>query len=259
MYDYVLRPENADGTILMWEVEPDIKVYGLAEHYGNEVTFNSYYELLIHYPYDFKAEVFSAEQLGRWKLSDGVNAVKGRLIVELLQVIFRAVKGPVEVNSLADVIAQMTGSPAAGRTVNDGRDENEDLGLSQDKGPVTEASPYADRLGAETLPLVWKEICSFHLTQRRAHFLKKDYEDVILFIANGISSRQMADALEIPLLQFEELLNNLPLSNHEIAALFSANPTAIGNAATKVKKSIRAKFAGFFGISKEPANEKGNA
>lgn len=249
MYDYVVRERISDGLIRVWEDGED-KVYGLAEHDGREVVVNENYNLLIQYPDDFKRKFFSAEQLNSWKLSNGPDAVKGRLMAELLRAILSAVNGPVEANYLEDAIVRMTGGDAVGGTVSGGPGEDGDEDSPALEEMSSEPSQEAEVLGAETIPDVWKEICSWNLTKRRAHFLKKDIGDIVLFIANGISERQIVAALGMTLAEFREVRDRLPLSDQEIASLFSARPGTIGNAASKAKKLIERRFGQLFGLRK---------
>lgn len=251
MYEYVERERNSDGSVLMWN-NGEGKVYGLAEHYGCAVVANDNYKLLTQAPEEFKARFFSPKQVKRWKLYGGGDAVKGKLIVELLRAILGAVGGPVEANRLEEAIVQMTGGDSLGTIQRVVADEGEDSDEWEGMTPVSEPTQVADTLGKEVIPYAWQKICSWGVTRRRAYLLmEKSADDLLLFIVNGISEQQMADALKMPLEEFRAVRDRLPLNSRELGELFAAKPRNFENAVSKARKSILKSLADLFSPKKK--------
>ncbi len=251
MYDYVERKRNADGSVLMWKVGDDVKVYGLAQHAGQEVVANANYDLLERDPNEFKNAFFSPEQQNRWILARGAKTLKGELIVEVVKEILTVIGGPVERDCLEDAIVTMTGGEAFTEVMSKHGSDDQDLpdssgGIEQPVEPIQ----LENLLRLETIQSVWNLICTLHVTDRRAFILDLDRGYIVQLIANGVSAQQIADGLNVPLSRFHELYQKLPLSNQEIAELFSLKVGSVKNARSRAVKSIWRAITIFLGFDR---------
>lgn len=135
----------------------------------------------------------------------------------LIMAVFEACGGPIELDHLTGLIAGLWG-------VEDGPaeplDEYDGLLLPNVAGSY--ASPEAIVERHEILRKLWVEICQLSRAQRIALLLNLRSEHgvniITLFPATGIATfEQIADALDLPNEQFEELWADLPMDDLSIA------------------------------------------
>lgn len=139
-----------------------------------------------------------------------------------------------DLSSLITTILQITGDPLAFDELTNiiaktyGVEDHALSSLDGSNAPLSErlASPQATPAEVieyrEHLELLWKEICQLPRRQRVALLCNLKNERginvITLFPATGLASfEQIANALEIPLLEFETLWGKLPLDDLSLA------------------------------------------
>jgi DNA-directed RNA polymerase specialized sigma24 family protein len=177
----------------------------------------------------------------RSKLS-GVNAARLEL-AELLKAVFEELKGPVELDGLATLIAylQGTGDERDEQTARSDGEEDEDPTAQLPDSRPGVATQVDLKIYLEKL---WLEILELPPGQRAAVLLNlKDAQGssmVEMFPITGIASiRQIAEALEIPAQEFAKLWNELPLDDNKIASRLGINRQQVIN----LRKSARDRLA----------------
>lgn len=86
--------------------------------------------------------------------------------------------------------------------------------------------------------IVWQEICSFSLRQRRA-LLLADQDIIINFLACGINDEELAENLNLSMEEWGIIKEKLPLKNFQIAELIkeSGNQNSIESITNSIKKA----------------------
>lgn len=86
--------------------------------------------------------------------------------------------------------------------------------------------------------LVWQEICSLSLRQRRA-LLLANQEIIINFLACGITNEELAENLNLNMEEWEIIKEKLPLKDFQIAELIkeSGNQNSIERVTNSIKKA----------------------
>ncbi len=86
--------------------------------------------------------------------------------------------------------------------------------------------------------VVWQEICSLSLRQRRALLLAN--QDIIInFLTCGITDRQLAEILNFSMEEWENIKEKLPLKNFQIAELIKkeGNEKSLESIINSIKKA----------------------
>lgn len=86
--------------------------------------------------------------------------------------------------------------------------------------------------------IVWQEICSLSLRQRRALVLANQ-EIIINFLACGITDEELAEILNLSMEEWEIIKEKLPLKDFQIAELIkeSGNQNSIESITNSIKKA----------------------
>lgn len=95
--------------------------------------------------------------------------------------------------------------------------------------------------GVEIYSLVnrfWQEICNLSLRQRRS-LLFHSQELIIHLLENGISDGDLARAVEVTEDEWSRILDELPLSDFQIAALSRVESNGDGKTIESIAKSIK--------------------
>jgi RNA polymerase sigma factor (sigma-70 family) len=148
---------------------------------------------------------------------------------ELLNFIFQAAGGPLELDELVSVIARLwvlEDRPA--ESFDEGENPLSEQLASAQAGPETVAEYQ------ELLRLLWHEICQLPRRQQIALLfnLRNPYgvNVITLFPATGVATfEQMAEALGIPAEQFEETWARLPMDDLSIAEYLGATRQQVIN------------------------------
>ncbi len=201
---YILRH---DARLAIWESSQAGWLCGAAEFRGTDAA----------------ARVPSIDSCG------DARAVAPR---DSLLAIFRSAGGPLELDRLVDLAAQIWGEELDRRPEAD-RDLRMVVRQAEDE---IDQRRYAEH--------AWKEIAELPLHQRQALLLnmKADGADVFLLYA-GVSFRAMAAALEMPAEDFAELWSRLPLDDNAIAARLGYTRQQVIN----LRKSARKRLANRIG------------
>jgi DNA-directed RNA polymerase specialized sigma24 family protein len=167
---------------------------------------------------------------------------------ELLVAIFNAVNLPIELDDLAHLVAALLGVKdesiiSLGESGEGQQAEIPDVAARADIAWQTEKRIFLQR--------VWQEAQLLPPVQRAALLLNLRDEGgrgcIALFPAVGVATmRQLAAALEMPVEQFAELWNQLPLDDATIAGLFNLTRQQIINARKAGRERLARRLRGFF-------------
>jgi len=174
--------------------------------------------------------------------------LSGRLkIPDQLAVIFKQVGGPIELDELVTIVAELWGISAPGQCTsihhNDGGDLLERLTDSRANVAIkVEKHIYLQKL--------WIEICQLPLRQRAAILLNlKDDQGkgiISLFPLAGVATiRQIAVALEIPFEEFAGLWNKLPLDDAAIGRRLNITRQQVINLRKSARQRLIRRLKGF--------------
>lgn len=111
----------------------------------------------------------------------------------------------------------------------------------EDIHEAADQTPVEGSAGVEVYTLVhrfWQEICSLSLRQRRALLLHSQ-ELIIQFLESGIGEGELAYALEVTEDEWSRILDDLPLSDFQIADLSRAGSNGDGKNIESIAKSIK--------------------
>ena len=120
----------------------------------------------------------------------------------------------------------------------------EDKVKSVDQTRLRDSTPSADTqlIRRSFLQRVWKEIRDLSLEHRKALLLNLNDSaggDIRLFDALGIASiRQIAEALEMPAIEFASLWKELPLDDARIAQLLGISRLDVSNRRSAARKRL---------------------
>lgn len=170
---------------------------------------------------------------------------------ELLTAIFSTTHLPIELDDLVHLTAVLLGikdEPTASLS------EGAESGEHQTR-ELPDTAPRAD-IAWQTekrifLQRVWEEAQLLPTVQRAALLLNLRDEGghgcIALFPAVGVATmRQLAAALKMPIEQFAELWNQLPLDDATIAGLFNLTRQQIINARKAARERLVRRLRGFF-------------
>ena len=173
---------------------------------------------------------------------------------ELLVAIFSATSLPIELDDLVHLTAallEIKDEPIA--SLSDGSQGSK--GSENQAMEIPDTAPRAD-VAWQTekrifLQRVWEEAQLLPQVQRAALLLNLRDEGghgcIALFPAIGVATmRQLAAALEMPIEQFAELWNQLPLDDATIAGLFNLTRQQIINARKAARERLARRLRGFF-------------
>lgn len=159
-----------------------------------------------------------------------------------LVAVFNALAGPVELEELVGLMVallRISDAPVGAAT----GAEVAELAAHDDVAWQVEKRIFLERL--------WTEVQLLPLAQRRALLLNlRDAGGdgcIALFPAVGVATiKQLATALELPLEEFAELWNRLPLDDAGIAALLGLARQQVINARKSARERLTRRLRGFF-------------
>jgi DNA-directed RNA polymerase specialized sigma24 family protein len=157
---------------------------------------------------------------------------------ELLTTIFRVARGPIELDALTELIAGLWG-------IEDRPAESLDAvsNATLEEQPGTEINPATIIERRQSLQLLWREICQLPRRQRVALLLNlrnpNGINVITLLPATGVATfEQIAQTLEIPANEFEQLWARLPLDDLSLADYLGATRQQVIN----LRKTARARL-----------------
>jgi hypothetical protein len=174
-----------------------------------------------------------------WKSSERFKSSLPELVTE----IFSYLENPILLEDLVNVVAAL-------------------LGI---KDNVTQDEEILNRLPAQAgehdlsqkdyLLQLWKEICQLSLRQRRALLLnlrdEKGINLILLFPQTGTSSiRQIANALELPVVSFAEMWRDLPMEDAKIAILLNISRQQVINLRKCARERLARRMKAFSATTK---------
>jgi RNA polymerase sigma factor (sigma-70 family) len=148
---------------------------------------------------------------------------------DLLITIFGVARAPIDLDELTELVAGCWGirdHPAEPLTANTCAPLQEQLNADINPATIIERR--------ESLQLLWREICQLPRRQRVALLLNlrnpQGINIITLLPATGIATfEQIAETLEIPAVEFEQLWAGLPLDDLHIAAYLGATRQQVIN------------------------------
>jgi len=148
---------------------------------------------------------------------------------DLLMTIFRVARTPVELDQLTELIASFWGiedHPA------EPLEANTFAPLDEQLGPDINPATIIER--RESLQALWREICQLPRRQRVALLLNlrnpNGINVITLLPATGVATfEEIAETLEIPTAEFEQLWAQLPLDDLHLAAYLGATRQQVIN------------------------------
>jgi hypothetical protein len=181
------------------------------------------------------AESKGADAAAQPPAVDACADARRRAHADSLLAVFRIAGGPLELDALVDLAAELWGEELDRRV---GAKPGGELHLVT---PPVEDEIDQRRYAAQ----VWKEIVALPLRQRLALLLnmKADGADVFLLFA-GVSFRAMAAALEMPAEEFAALWGKLPLDDNAIAARLALTRQQVINLRKSARKRLANRIAG---------------
>ena len=148
---------------------------------------------------------------------------------ELLTTICRVARGPIELDALTELIAGLWG-------IEDHPAESLDAvsNATLEEQPGTEINPATIIERRQSLQMLWREICQLPRRQRVALLLNlrnpNGINVITLLPATGVATfEQIAQTLEIPANEFEQLWSQLPLDDLSLAAYLGATRQQVTN------------------------------
>ncbi|HEX2271611.1 MAG TPA: hypothetical protein VHH35_18845 [Pyrinomonadaceae bacterium] len=171
----------------------------------------------------------------RWRAID----VQRLQLHDLLIAIFEVAHGPLELDQLTALIAafwQIEDKPAESLDA--------DTYAAPVRQPTAETHPATLIEQRQLLQLLWREICQLPRRQRVALLLNlknpHGVNTITLLPVTGIATfEQLAEALEIPLPEFEKLWADLPLDDLRLAEYLGATRQQVIN----LRKTARERLA----------------
>ena len=150
-------------------------------------------------------------------------------IDDLLETIFRVARGPIDLDELTEIVAGLWG-------VADHPAESLDAvtNTTIDEGPGADISPATIIERRQSLQLLWREIGQLPRRQRVALLLNlrnpNGINVITLLPATGVATfEQIAETLEIPANEFEQLWVRLPLDDLYLADYLGATRQQVIN------------------------------
>jgi len=164
---------------------------------------------------------------------------------QLLTTIFRVARGPIELDTLTELIAGLWG-------IEDRPAESLEAvsNATFDDQSGTDVNPATIIERRQSLQLLWREICQLPRRQRVALLLNlrnpNGINVITLLPATGVATfEQIAQTLEIPAHEFEQLWGQLPLDDLSLAAYLGATRQQVINlrktARERLLKRIKAR------------------
>jgi DNA-directed RNA polymerase specialized sigma24 family protein len=148
---------------------------------------------------------------------------------ELLTTLFRVARGPVDLDALTELIAELWG-------IEDHPAESLDAvtNATLDEQPGADINPATIIERRQSLQLLWREICQLPRRQRVALLLNlrnpNGINVITLLPATGVATfEQIAQTLEIPTNEFEQLWRQLPLDDLYLAGYLGATRQQVIN------------------------------
>jgi len=148
---------------------------------------------------------------------------------ELLTTIFRVARGPIDLDALTELIAELWG-------VEDRPAESLDAvtNAALDEQPGADINPAIIIERRQSLQLLWREICRLPRRQRVALLLNlrnpNGINVITLLPATGVATfEQIAQTLEIPANEFEQLWARLPVDDLYLADYLGATRQQVIN------------------------------
>jgi hypothetical protein len=148
---------------------------------------------------------------------------------ELLTTIFRVARGPIDLDVLTELIAELRG-------VEDRPAESLDAvtNAALDEQPGADVNPATIIERRQSLQLLWREICQLPRRQRVALLLNlrnpNGINVITLLPATGVATfEQIAQTLEIPANEFEQLWARLPVDDLYLAEYLGATRQQVIN------------------------------
>ena len=167
---------------------------------------------------------------------ENLSGVAPDRIRDLLEAIFRASRGPLELSTVVALAADAWRVPLVPR------EDVRDLESVADRSAGTDAR-IADRGRAER---VWEEIRDLPLRQRQALLLNLKDDALSLFMLTGTASlRAIADALEIGVEALAALWHELPLPDTALAARLGCTRQQVINLRMAARKRLGNRLAGW--------------
>lgn len=163
---------------------------------------------------------------------------------DLLTTIFEVAQSPLELDQLTELIAEFWG-------VEDHAVEQLDANTyaSLDEQLFAEINPATIIERRQSLQLLWREICQLPRRQRVALLLNlrnpHGINVITLLPATGVATfEQIAQALEIPVAEFEELWSRLPLDDLHLAEYLGATRQQVINLRKTARERLLKRMSG---------------
>lgn len=174
-------------------------------------------------------ETTSSELQGRLKMELQTVDVQRLQLHDLLTTIFSVANAPLDLEQLTELIAGFWGiedHPAEPLETN--------TYALLNKQPVADINPATIIERRQSLQFLWREICQLPRRQRVALLLNlrnpHGINVIMLLPATGVASfEQIAQALQIPPAEFEQLWAQLPLDDLHLAAYLGATRQQVIN------------------------------
>jgi hypothetical protein len=171
----------------------------------------------------------------------------------LVEIIFRWVRHPVELDDLVNTVAELRGVREFVAITETQRPETGDSRIqdspynSEDHSPwhhidASDPSPNEQLQWRENLHWLWTEVCLLPLDQRRVFIL--DCDVTLEFPREGIASlRMIATMLEMPAEQLAQLWKHLPLGDKAISKIFDVSLGLITKRRFDARRKLKRKKA----------------
>jgi DNA-directed RNA polymerase specialized sigma24 family protein len=191
------------------------------------------------------------ELRGRLKLALQTEDVQHLQLHDLLITIFDVAQAPVDIDQLTELIAELWGIEDHAAKPLDANTHGElDERIREDINPATIIEQR------QSLQLLWREICQLPRRQRVALLLNlrnpHGINVITLLPATGVATfEQIAQALEIPATEFEQLWTQLPLDDLQLAAYLGATRQQVIN----LRKTARGRLLKRMSVLERAANK----
>ena len=166
---------------------------------------------------------------------------------ELLTTIFRVARGPIELDALTELIAGLWG-------IEDRPAESLDAvtNAAVDEQPGADINPATIIERRQSLQLLWREIGQLPRRQRVALLLNlrnpNGINVITLLPATGVATfEQIAQTLEIPANEFEQLWAQLPLDDLYLAGYLGATRQQVINLRKTARERLHKRMNGLKG------------
>ncbi|HEV3410361.1 MAG TPA: hypothetical protein VG095_08705, partial [Chthoniobacterales bacterium] len=193
---YLLSGRTKHQAFALWRSDAGRLIGGFAawKAEGQPFTWTRACQQLIDDPQGFaraKLSHLDVQRLGR---------------AELLDAIFHAVGGPIELDELVRAVAALTAAERPGGTTGHKRPRVEEGVSAIDELPTGTPDPAASLQSKSDLQVIWEDLHHLTLEQRRVLLLQAQHDVVEILLRAGVASiQEIAALLELPIDEVEEL------------------------------------------------------